>query len=87
MDEEQYGFRKGKGTRNAIFVVRTVMERLIEKQQDIYMCFVDLEKTFDTVRHKELTNTLVRYGVDGADLRVLQELYLDNTVVRVGVVL
>ena len=44
VDEEQYGFRKGKGTRNAIFVLRTVIERSIEKQKDLYMCFVDFEK-------------------------------------------
>ena len=41
VDEEQYGFRKGKGTRDAILVLRSVMERAIEKQRDLFMCFVD----------------------------------------------
>ena len=44
VDEEQYGFRKGKGTRDAILVLRSVMERAIEKQRDLFMCFVDFEK-------------------------------------------
>ena len=85
VDEEQYGFRKNKGTRNAIFVLRTVIERSIEKQKDLYMCFVDFEKAFDTVKHDCLIETLKRYGVDGRDLRVLSQLYWEQkAAVRVG---
>ena len=85
VDEEQYGFRKGKGTRNAIFVLRTMMERLIEKQKDLFMCFVDFEKAFDTVKHDKLVETLEKYCIDGADLRVLKELYWEQrAVVGVG---
>ena len=61
------------------------MERLFEKQKDIYMCFDDFEKALDTVRHEKLVNRLVRYGVDGAELRLLKELYWgQRTTVRVG---
>ena len=85
VDEEQYGFRKGKGTRNATFVLRTIMERSIEKQKDLYLCFVDFEKAFDTVRHGLLMDTLRKYGVDGADIRMLAQLYWQQrAVVRVG---
>ena len=85
VDEEQYGFRKGKGTRNAIFVLRMIMERLIEKQKDIYMCFVDFEKAFDTVKHNCLIETLKKYGVDGRDIRVMAQLYWQQkAVVRIG---
>ena len=52
VDRAQFGFRKGKGTRNAIFVLRTIIERAIEKQKDLFMCFVDFEKAFDMVRHE-----------------------------------
>ena len=31
LEEKQYGFRIGKGTRNATFVSRTIMKRSIEK--------------------------------------------------------
>ena len=33
--EEQYGYRKGKGTANAIFGLRMVIERCIEMQKNM----------------------------------------------------
>ena len=84
VDEEQYGFRKGKGTREAIQVLRTIIERSIEKQKDLFMCFVDFEKAFDTVKHGALVETLKKYGVEGADLRIIAKLYWEQrAVVRV----
>ena len=35
VDEQQYEFRKGKVTRNAIFALRMIIERAIEKQKDL----------------------------------------------------
>ena len=45
---EQYGCMPDKGTRNAIFVLRKMSERVIEKQKDIYACFIDYSKAFKT---------------------------------------
>ena len=70
----QFGFRKGLGTRMATFMLRTVMESALEKQKDVYMCFIDFEKAFDTVRHETMMERLRRLGVDEADLRVLTNL-------------
>ena len=36
-DEVQYGFMHERGTRNAIFVLRKLVERMIEKQKDVYV--------------------------------------------------
>ena len=47
ISEEQFGFCRGKGTRNAIFVIRMLGERAIEMQKDLYAIFVDYEKAFD----------------------------------------
>ena len=85
VDRAQFGFRKGKGTPNAIFVLRTIIERAIEKQKDLFMCFVDFEKAFDTVRHEVLVERLRRLGVDAADIRILTNLYWgQRAVVRIG---
>ena len=42
--QEQCGFVAGKGTTNAIYILRTVIERSIEVQQDLYLCFIDFPR-------------------------------------------
>ena len=42
-------FSPGKGTTDAIFIVRQVQEKLLGKQKELWMAFVDLEKAFDRV--------------------------------------
>ena len=44
--EEQFGFWKGKETRDAIGLIRIIGERYVEKHKDVYAVFVDLEKAF-----------------------------------------
>ena len=73
--EVQYGFMQGKGTRNAIFIVRTILERMIEMQQEVYMCFIDFEKAFDRVKHADLIEILQNINLDGKDIRLITNLY------------
>ena len=42
----QFGFRTGCGTRDAIGVMRMLCERSLEHGNDVYICFVDFEKAF-----------------------------------------
>ena len=51
---EQYGFMPDKGTENAIFILRMFVERSIEKQKYVYVCFIDYSKAFDTVKHAQV---------------------------------
>ena len=39
------------------------------------MCFVDFERAFNTVKREILLETLTRYGVDEADIRIIAKLY------------
>src|SRR6218665_2443926 len=67
LGEEQFGFRKGRGTRDAIGALRMLTERSLEHKQEVYICFVDYEKAFDRVDWKKLINALRRMGVDWRD--------------------
>ena len=49
IDESQFGFVPGKGTTDAIFVIRPLQEKYHTVGIQIYMPFVDLEKAFDRV--------------------------------------
>ena len=37
----QSGFRTGSATREGIFNLRTVCERVIDLGKDVYICFID----------------------------------------------
>ncbi|KAJ4439506.1 hypothetical protein ANN_07630 [Periplaneta americana] len=58
MEEEQFGFWKGKGTRDAIGVLRIMCERYLEKNKKLYVVFVDIEKAFDRVDCNKLMGIL-----------------------------
>ena len=45
----QFGFRPGRGTTDAIFVVRQIQEQFVAKKRELWFAFVDLEKAFDRV--------------------------------------
>ena len=72
---EQYGFIPDKRTRNAIFVLRRMSERAIEKKKDIYACFIDYSKAFDVGRHEPLIDLLKAIDVDSYDVQLLANLY------------
>ena len=71
---EQYGFMKNKETKNAIFVLRMLSERVIQIQQTIYLYFFDWKKEFDHVNHERLLQLLNKIGIDSKDLRLTQAL-------------
>ena len=55
-----FGLMTDKGTRNAIFSLLTLMERAIEVQKDLYLCFIDYSKAFDKIKHSDLFD--ISYG-------------------------
>ena len=49
LGEDQFGFRKSIGTREAILGLRLIVEGRLKKNKPIYLAFIDLEKAFDNV--------------------------------------
>ena len=49
IDCMQFGFMPGKGTIDAIFIIRQLQEHHRVKNKTLYYAFVDLEKAFDRV--------------------------------------
>ena len=74
-----------KGTGNAILVLRRLVERSVEKQRDLYTCFIDYSKAFDTGKHESLLELLQSLDVDKSETRLLTNLYWKQTAaVRCG---
>ena len=75
IQEEQCGFRPGRGTLDQLYTLHRVLEGSWEFAQPVHMCFVDLEKAFDRVPRGVLWGVLQQYGVRGPLLRAVRSLY------------
>ncbi|KAI8429179.1 hypothetical protein MSG28_007716 [Choristoneura fumiferana] len=72
---EQAGFVKGKGTREQILIVRQIIEKAKEFNRPTYICFVDYQKAFDSVKWPHLWKTLADMGVPKHLVHTLRTLY------------
>ena len=65
LSNSQYGFRPGRGTTDAIFIIKMMVEKGWEWNRPLYLAFLDLKKAFDRVPRSKLWNVLddPYYGV------------------------
>ena len=85
IDDSQFGFVPGRGTTDAIFVVRQLQEKYLAANKRLYMAFVDLEKAFDRVPRKVIWWAPRKLGVDEWIMRLVQGMYSNaRSRVRVG---
>ena len=85
IDESQFGFVPGRGTTDAIFIVRQLQEKYMAVKKNLYFAFVDLEKAFDRVPRKVIWWSMRKLGVDEWVVRLVQGMYANaRSRVRVG---
>ena len=75
LPDVQAGFRKGRGTRDQIANMHLIIERAREFQKNIYFCFIDYAKAFDSVGHNKLWKILKEMGIPGHLTCFLRSLY------------
>ena len=59
----QAGFRKGRGTRDQIANIFSIIEKAREIQKNIYFCFTDYAKAFDCMDHNNFGKFLKEMGI------------------------
>ena len=86
IDDRQSGFRKRGRTSNNVFIIKTLYEKYcLDSNQKLYACFIDFQKTFDSVWHEALLLKLLRSGVGGPFYILLKNMYENVTAsVRCG---
>ena len=76
--DEQAGFRSGRGTVEHIFILRNIIEQVVERQATLYITFVDFEKAFDSVHRESLWKIMESYGIPCKIIHMVQMLYEDS---------
>ena len=75
VDEVQFGFRPGRGTRESIFSFNIMAQKHIAVMKEMYIPVIDYGKVFDRVNHGNLIECLKQIGLDGKNKRVITSLY------------
>src|SRR5215469_15337983 len=76
ISNNQFGFRKGVGTRDAVGVMKMLGERSLEFGNEVFICFVDFEKAFDQVNWVKMMEVLQLIQIDWRDRRLIKDLYI-----------
>jgi hypothetical protein len=58
LGEDQFGFKRGKGTGNAIGMLRIISEATLDIDKDLYLDFMDWQKAFDLANCTKLMQIL-----------------------------
>ena len=75
LGEGQQGFRKGRGMTDGMFVLRQLVEKMLEMQGRMAVGLVDLEKAYDTVPREMVMATVRCMGVPEADAWMVEAMY------------
>ena len=75
----RYGFRPGRGTMDAIFIVRQMQEKYLAKKKELWIAFVDSEKAFDRVPREVVWWALRKVCIDEWLVNVIKAMYVGNT--------
>jgi len=70
LGEDHFGFRRGKGTTDAIGMMRIIAERTLEIDEELCICFTDWQKAFDCVKWTKLMQILKRTGINWHERRL-----------------
>ena len=72
---DEFGFMPGRGTTDAIFIVRQLQEKFLDKNRNLYFAFSDLEKAFNRVPRKVLWWVMRVVGVPKWTVLIVQAMY------------
>ena len=85
LPDVQAGFRKGRETRDQIANIHWIVKKAREFQKNIYFCFIDYVKAFDSVDHNKLWKILKEMGIPDHLTFLLRNLYAgQEAIVRTG---
>nr|GEZ44735.1 isoleucine--tRNA ligase [Tanacetum cinerariifolium] len=86
VSKNQFGFMPGRSTTKAIHLLRSLMKKYRERQRDLHIAFLDLEKAYDSVPHKLIWSTIIDRETPRRYLKVIKDMHEgDKTRVRTTV--
>ena len=75
INETQFGSMSGKGIDDALLISTMISSSALERNINLYKCFIDLKKAYDRVSRKILFKILEKRGTPPKLLRLIRALH------------
>ena len=75
ISDSQFGFRKGRSTTDACFVLDAIMQKILNEKGRLYCVFIDFRKAFDSVYLNGLWFKLHKLGINGKLLTIIRDMF------------
>ena len=74
----QIGFRKGFATADHVLTLKTLIDKYLNRNQKLYICFLDFLKAYDSIWRKYLFHKLCMYGIHRIFISLLEDMYMKS---------
>ena len=71
LSKNQFGFQKGKSTTDCIFILQSIISKVLDSKQKLYCVFIDFEKAFDKIDRMALWHKLILENVSSKIVKAL----------------
>jgi sorting nexin-29 len=68
----QYGFRPGKSTTDALFILRQILEKALERKIETLFLFIDFKEAYDSVIRMHPYKAVDELGIPGKLTRMVR---------------
>ena len=75
ISDAQFGFRKGRSTVDAVFILMSLVQKYLNDNKRLYVVYVDMMKCFDSIYRNALWFKLFKCGIQGKLLRIVRDMY------------
>ena len=80
LSNSQFGFRENHKTADSIFILKSLNNKyMYTNKKNMYACFADIRKAFDSVWREALLHKLCKMEVGLHFFKLLKEQYLNTT--------
>ena len=79
LQRTQYGFRKGRDTREALYNIRRVITAGESTKTKTFLLLLDWAKAFDKIDHEGLISALERHSVAPKIVNIIKDIYRKAT--------
>ena len=75
LPDSQAGFRKARGCRDNVLILKLIIDELVRAEQEAVVTFIDYTAAFDSLSHRYLDESLAEAKVSPKVRRIIRAIY------------